>query len=92
MSKLVIILIGLLGPLFLWAIVWVAASRGLFTAKSMLRVLSIWHWLLVVSGAVLLFGFYGRPPSHYGWGALMFSFGLIFPEQWLKRQMSSPLT
>lgn len=89
MSKPLIIFIGLLSPLFLWAVVSVAAKRSLSTMKSILRVLRVWHWLFVIVGVVLLIGFYGQPPSRYGWGALMFSFGLIWPEQWLKRQMGT---
>ena len=92
MPKLLIICIALLGPLLLWAVVSIGVKRSLFTMKSMLRVLSVWHWLLVIVGAGLLLGFYGQPPSRYGWGALIFSFGLIWPEQWLKRQMSPPPT
>jgi hypothetical protein len=58
----------------------------------MLNVLHVWHYFFVIVGAVLMIGFYEQPPAHYGWGALMFSCGLIWPEQWLKRQMSPPPT
>jgi len=81
-------MIALLGPLALWAGVFLAARQSLFTMKSMLNVLSVWHGILVIVGGVLAIGFSGQSLSRYGWGALMFGFGLIWPEQWLKRQIS----
>lgn len=90
LSKLLIIIIALLGPYILWAVVFAAAKRNLFALKSMLRVLSVLHWLLVIVAAVLLLAFFGQPPSRYGWGALISGFGLMWPEQWLKRKMSLP--
>jgi hypothetical protein len=69
----------------------VAARRSLFTLDSMLRVLGALHLLMVIVGAILLLGFFGKPPRLYGWGAIIFSFGLIWPEQWLKRRIESHL-
>jgi len=70
----------------------VAAKRSLFTAESMLRVLSAWHWIFAIIGVGLVIGFYKEPPARYGWGAMIFAFGLIWPEQWLKRQIGAPPT
>jgi len=92
MSKLFIIVVALLGPFLLRAAVLAAAKRSLFTMKSMLQVLSVWHGLLVIVATGLMIGFYGRPPARYGWGALIFSFGLTWTELWLKRRMSPPPT
>ena len=87
MSKLLIFVVAFLCPYLVWAVVSQAVKRSLFTMKSMLRVLSVWHLLLVIIGGTILLVFNGQQPSRYGWGALIFSFGLIWPEQWLKRQM-----
>jgi len=90
MAKLLVVLVASSSPLLLWAFIAAAARRKLFTLGSMLRVLHIWHRLLVIIGAVLLLGWYEKPPALYGWGALIFSFVLIWPEQWLKHQMEPP--
>lgn len=90
MTKLVTLVLALSGPLLLWGVTVAAARRSLFTLRFTLRILRVWHLVAVFIGAVLLLGFYERPPALYGWGALIFSFGLILPEQWLKRQMQPP--
>lgn len=87
MSKLAVAIIALSSPLILWVAVVVAARRSLFTLRSMYRVLKVWHVLVVIIGAVLVLGFFEQPPARYGWGALIFSFGMIWPEQWLKKRI-----
>lgn len=89
-SKLLIVVIALSGPLFLWIGIAAAARRSLFTLHSMFRVLTVWHWIMAIIGAALVLGNYQQPLARYGFGALLFSFGLIWPEQWLKRQMAPP--
>lgn len=92
MSRLLVTFIGLLGSFLLWAVVYLAVKRSVFTMKSILNVLHVLHYFFVIVGAVLMIGFFEQPPARFGWGALVFSFGLIWPEQWLKRQMSPPPT
>ena len=92
MSKILIFVIAFASPYLVWAVVSQAVKRNLFTMKSISRVLSVWHLLLVIIGGTLLLVFNDQPLSRYGWGALIFSFGLIWPEQWLKRQMGLPPT
>ena len=90
MSKVLILIIALSGPVLLWAAVFLAAKRSLFTMKSMFRFLYILRWIFVILSAGLLLDFSEQSLSRYGWGALIFSFGLLEPVLWLKRQMSPP--
>ncbi len=87
MSKHLILLVALTSPLLLWAAIVAAARNNLFTLRSMLRVLNVWHWVAVTIGAALIFKYEGQPPARYGWGFLIFSFGLIPLEQWLIRRI-----
>jgi hypothetical protein len=92
MSKVLIFLVAVTSPLLLWAAIVVAARRNLFRLQSMWRVLHGLHLILVIIGVVILLGFSEQPPARYGFGSLIFSSILIWPERWLHRQMEPPPT
>jgi len=92
MSKSLAVLIGLAGPLVVWALVFAIERSRVFDQTSVLRVLSAWRllsWLAAI--LFLIASCLTSPPtstacSRYFWSILCFSLGLFLPQQWLKRQ------
>jgi hypothetical protein len=90
MFKLLVLSVGTLGPLAIWAGVSGAVKWRLFSPHSMFRLLRIWHWVSWVTALVLWLCY--LLPSHVHWlyagAASTFSAGLVFPESWLKSQLA----
>jgi hypothetical protein len=98
-SKLIVIGITSLliigGPFILWGALSVAVRKSSLNSRSLLWWFRGFRWVVWSCGLVLWVGygvgyFMGRP--HFLWvypcSVATFSAGLVFPERWLKEQIS----
>ena len=90
MSIVIFFLVGTVAPFAIWMGIYIALHQNIFTPHSMFRVMRMWRWIswsAAVSLGACSFVF------HINWlycmSASMFSLGLLFPERWLKAQLSS---
>lgn len=87
MSKLLIVSVAMTSPLLLWAAIVAATRRNLFTPASMFSVLRVLHWIAVIVAVPLVLS-YPHRSALYEFALMIFSFCLLWPEQWLKKRVS----